>query len=139
MINNAVTVFLGLIIGSLFFFAVQAKAEPPNFDQTGYRDPLPRQQHPVQQKSNVTTALDDVINLILKQGFAGAIIVCLGFWTFRTDKLNRAMQKENFDKLAVISVECSGHMASVSARLENLEREVEASKQLEMIQASRKG
>jgi hypothetical protein len=135
LINNAVTIFLGLVIGTFFFFAVQAKAEPPNFDQSGYRD----SPHPLQQKSNVTTALDDVINLILKQGFAGAIIVCLGFWTFRTDKLNRAMQKENFDKLAVISVECSGHMASVSARLENLEREVEASKQLEMIQASRKG
>jgi len=136
MINNAVTVFLGLIIGSLFFFAVQAKAEPPNFDQTGYRDPLPRQQQRVQEKSNVNTALDDVINLILKQGFAGAIIVCLGFWTFRTDKLNRAMQKENFDKLAVISQDCSGHMASVSARLENLEREVEASKTLALMKRS---
>jgi hypothetical protein len=136
LINNAVTVFLGLVIGSLFFFAVQAKAEPPNFDQTGYRDPLPRQQQRVQEKSNVNTALDDVINLILKQGFAGAIIVCLGFWTFRTDKLNRAMQKENFDKLAVISQECSGHMASVSARLENLEREVEASKTLALMKRS---
>jgi hypothetical protein len=136
LINNAVTVFLGLVIGSLFFFAVQAKAEPPNFDQTGYRDPLPRQQQRVQEKSNVNTALDDVINLILKQGFAGAIIVCLGFWTFRTDKLNRAMQKENFDKLAVISQDCSGHMASVSARLENLEREVEASKTLALMKRS---
>ena len=92
--------------------------------------------HPVQERSNVNTALDDVINLILKQGFAGAIIVCLGVWTFRTDKMNRAMQKENFDKLAVISQECSGHMASVSARLENLEREVEQSKQLEMMKRS---
>jgi hypothetical protein len=93
----------------------------------------------VQEKSNVNTAVDDVINLILKQGFAGAIIVCLGVWTFRTDKMNRAMQKENFDKLATISQDCSGHMASVSARLENIEREIESSKQLEMLQASRKG
>jgi hypothetical protein len=92
--------------------------------------------HPVQEKSNVNTALDDIINLILKQGFAGAIIVCLGIWTFRTDKMNRAMQKENFDKLATISVECSAHMASVSTRLENLEREVEQSKQLEMMKRS---
>ena len=79
------------------------------------------------------------MKLLKYQVLSGAIIICLGFWTFRTDRLNRAMQKENFDKLAVISVECSSHMASVSARLENLEREVEASKQLEMIQASRKG
>lgn len=136
LIDNAITILLGLVIGSLFFFVVQAKAEPPNFDQTGYRDPPPRQQQPVQEKSNVNTALDDVINLILKQGFAGAIIVCLGFWTFRTDKMNRAMQKENFDKLATISQDCSGHMASVSARLENLEREVEASKTLALMKRS---
>ena len=128
IIDSVGTVFLGLIVGSFFFFAVQAKAEPPNFDQTGYRD-LPQR---VQEKSNVNTALDDIINLILKQGFAGAIIVCLGFWTFRTDKLNRTVQKENFDKLAVISQECSGHMASVGARLENIERELESTK-MEML------
>ena len=132
IIDNMITVILGLVIGSLFFFAVQAKGEPPNMYEERSR-PSP---HPVQEKSNVNTALDDVINLILKQGFAGAIIVCLGVWTFRTDKMNRAMQKENFDKLAVISQECSGHMASVSARLENLEREVEQSKQLEMMKRS---
>ena len=132
IIDNAVTVFLGLVIGSLFFFAVQAKGEPPNMYEERDR-PSP---HPVQGKSNVNTAIDDVINLILKQGFAGAIIVCLGVWTFRTDKMNRAMQKENFDKLAQISVECSAHMASVSTRLENLEREVEQSKQLEMMKRS---
>ena len=132
LIDNIITVFLGLVIGSLFFLAVQAKGEPPNYDQNYYRD----SPQPMQEKSNVNTALDDVINLILKQGFAGAIIVCLGVWTFRTDKLNRGMQKENFDKLAVISQECSGHMASVSARLENLEREVEASKTLQLMKRS---
>ena len=128
IIDSVGTILLGLVVGSFFFFAVQAKAEPPNFDQPGYRDPP---QH-VQEKSNVNTALDDIINLILKQGFAGALIVCLGFWTFRTDKLNRTMQKENFDKLALISQECSGHMASVGARLENIERELESTK-MEML------
>ena len=135
LIDNAITIFLGLVIGTFFFFAVQAKAEPPNYDQTNYSN----SPHPVQQKSSINTALDEIIGIFLQNGLSGAIIICLGFWTFRTDRLNRAMQKENFDKLAVISVDCSAHMASVSARLENLEREVEASKQLEMIQASRKG
>jgi len=125
IIDNVITVFLGLVLGSFFFFAVQTKAEPPNFDQYKYRNSPPQ---PVQKKSNVNTAVDDVINLILKQGFAGAIIVCLGVWTFRTDKMNRAIQKENFDKFVAISGECSGHMASVSARLENIEREIELQK-----------
>ena len=132
MIDNAITVLLGLVIGSLFFFVVQAKAEPPNMYYEQDR-PSPH------QESSVATALDDIVGIFLQNGLSGAIIVILGIWTFRTDKLNRAMQKENFDKLAIISRDCSGHMASVSARLENLEREVEASKQLEMIQASRKG
>ncbi len=131
LVEILIPVSLGLFVGLLISVAL-AKAEPPNFDQYGYRDSPPR----VQEKSNVNTAVDDIINLILKQGFAGAIIVCLGFWTFRTDKLNRAMQKENFDKLAEISQDCSGHMASVSARLENLEREVEASKTLALMKRS---
>ena len=135
IIDNVITIFLGLVIGSLFFFAVQAKAEPP--DMYNERDrPSP---HAVQQKSSINTALDQIIGIFLQNGLSGAIIVCLGVWTFRTDRLNRGMQKENFDKLAVISQDCSGHMASVSARLENLEREIEASKQLEMLQATRKG
>ena len=132
LIDNVITVFLGLVIGTFFFFAVQAKAEPPNLYNERDR-PSPQ---PVQQKSNINTALDQIIGIFLQNGLSGAIIVCLGVWTFRTDKLNRGMQKENFDKLAVISQECSGHMASVSARLENLEREVEASKTLALMKRS---
>jgi hypothetical protein len=133
LINNAATVLLGLVIGSLFFFAVQAKAEPPNYDQHNFSRPSP---HAVPEKSSINTALDEIIGIFLQNGLSGAIIVCLGVWTFRTDKLNRGMQKENFDKLATISQECSGHMASVSARLENLEREVEASKTLALMKRS---
>ena len=127
---------IALLVGVLFVsLPHRPKAEPPNYDQHNYRiNP-----HQGEEKSNVNTALDDVINLILKQGFAGAIIVCLGIWTFRTDKLNRAMQKENIEKFVEISGECSGHMASVSARLENIEREIESTKQLELLQATRKG
>ena len=117
--------------------ADNAYAEQRNYYNNEERRGGSRLDLPVQGKSNVSTALDDVINLILKQGFAGAIIVCLGIWTFRTDKVNRAMQKENIDKFVVISAECSAHMASVSTRLENIEREIEATKQLEMLQAAR--
>ena len=106
-----------------------AIAEPPNVDY--YPTPSAQQQ----QQSPV----DNVISILLDQGFAGAIIVILFLWTYKTDKNNRASQKENFDKFVAISAECSAHMASVSARLENIEREIEATKQLEMLQATRKG
>jgi len=124
IVNGLLVFALSLLAAAYFFTAVGVKAEPPNFDQYNYRS----SPHPVEKKSNVNTAVDDVINLILKQGFAGAIIVCLGLWTFRESKLNRAIQKENFDKFVDISTECSGHMASVSARLENIEREIELQK-----------
>ena len=117
----------GLLLGTLAF------SEPP-IHKLATNNPHPA--HP--SASSAQTAVDDVITILLDQGFAGAIIVILFVWTYRTDKYNRASQKENFDKFVAISAECSGHMAAVSARLENIERELEQAKQLEMMNV-RKG
>ena len=137
IINGLLIFTLTLLVGVYIFFVTQLNAyeenRPKYVQQEHSLESYSRSPHPPAEKSNVNTAVDDIIDLILKQGFAGAIIVCLGIWTFRTDKMNRAMQKENFDKLAKISQECSGHMAGVSARLENLEREVESMKQIELM------
>ena len=121
---------LSLLAIGLLLVSLVAIAEPPNVEY-----------YPINPHSNppsAQTAVDDVITILLDQGFAGAIIVILFVWTYRTDKNNRATQKENFDKFVEISAECSGHMASVSARLENIEREIEQAKQLEMMNV-RKG
>jgi len=118
----------GLLVGTLAF------SEPPIHEMTTTNNPHPA--HP--STSSTQTAVDDVITILLDQGFAGAIIVILFVWTYRTDKYNRASQKENFDKFVAVSAECSGHMASVSARLENIERELEGMKQLEILNV-RKG
>ena len=122
------------------FIATIAYSEPHGLDVIAQSsNPHPSYTHTSPPKSSsAETAVDDVITILLDQGFAGAIIVILFLWTYRTDKANRAVQKENFDKFVKISAECSGHMASVSARLENIERELEATKQLEMLQV-RKG
>ena len=128
------TISLSLVAISLLLVSIVAIAEPPNFDQNYYYPP-PSQNAPPAQQSPV----DNVISILLDQGFAGAIIVILFLWTYKTDKNNRLSQKENFDKFVAISSECSGHMASVSARLENIEREIESTKQLELLQATRKG
>ena len=119
---------LSLLAIGLLLVSLVAIAEPPNVDYYPLQPPSAQQQSPV----------DNVISILLDQGFAGAIIVILFLWTYRTDKNNRVTQKENFDKFVEISTECSGHMASVSARLENIEREIESSKQLEMMNV-RKG
>ena len=118
---------LGLLLGTLAF------SEPPIHQMTASN---PHPAHP--STSSAQTAVDDVITILLDQGFAGAIIVILFVWTYRTDKYNRASQKENFDKFVKISSECSGHMSGVSARLENIERELEGMKQLEILNV-RKG
>ena len=118
-----------LLLASLLLVGSYVIAEPPNVEYYPLQAPSAQQQSPV----------DNVISILLDQGFAGAIIVILFLWTYKTDKNNRISQKENFDKFVAISAECSAHMASVSARLENIEREIEASKQLEMLQATRKG
>ena len=123
------TISLSIVAISLLLVSIVAIAEPPNVEYYPIQSPSAQQQSPV----------DNVITILLDQGFAGAIIVILFLWTYRTDKNNRITQKENFDKFVAISAECSAHMASVSARLENIEREIEATKQLEMLQATRKG
>ena len=129
-----ILIALGLFIGTL------AYSEPHGLDVIAQsNNPHPSYTHTSPPKSSsAETAVDDVITILLDQGFAGAIIVILFLWTYRTDKANRAVQKENFDKFVKISAECSGHMASVSARLDNIEREIEASKTIEMMNV-RKG
>ena len=122
------TISLSIVALSLLLVSLVAIAEPPNVEYYPIQSPSAQQQSPV----------DNVISILLDQGFAGAIIVILFLWTYRTDKNNRVTQKENFDKFVTISAECSAHMAAVSTRLENIEREIEQAKQLEMMNV-RKG
>ena len=122
------TISLSLVAISLLLVSIVAIAEPPNGE---YYPTLSPHAPAVQQQQQ--SPVDNVISILLDQGFAGAIIVILFLWTYKTDKNNRASQQENLDKFVSISAECSGHMASVSARLENIEREIESSKQLQML------
>ena len=89
------------------------------------------------EKSNASTVVDDVINIVLDQGFAGAIILILGVWTFRTDKQNRTQQEKHFTKFVELNAECNSAMSTVAARLDNIEREIEASKQLQMLTSAK--
>ena len=127
-----------ILIATSLLIGTFAWAEPHGLDVIA-QNTNPHPSHSTHKGSTTETVVDDVLTIILDQGFAGALILILFVWTFRTDKANRASQKENFDKFVEISSECSGHMASVSARLENIERELEQAKQLEMLTASRKG
>ena len=128
-----ILIALGLLIGTI------AYSEPHGLDVIAQSsNPHPSYTQNPPKSSSAETVVDDVITILLDQGFAGAIIVILFLWTYRTDKANRAIQKENFDKFVAISAECSGHMAGVSARLDNIEREIEASKTIEMMNV-RKG
>ena len=128
LVEIAVPVVLGLVVGLLISVAL-AKAEPPNFDQYAYRQIPPQQK----QESNASTVIDDLIQLFMAQGLAGGIIVILGIWTFRTDRDNRNQQKESFTKFVELNAECNSAMSTVAARLENIERELEASKQLQLL------
>ena len=124
-----------ILIGLGLICAGIAVSEPPLTDYYA----MTQNPHPAHAPSSTAeTAIDDVISIILDQGFAGAIIVILFLWTYKTDKANRISQKENFDKFVEISTKCSGHMEGVSARLENIEREIEQAKQLELMNV-RKG
>lgn len=105
-----------------------ALAEPPHVEYHYVQKPPPPP-----PKSNLDQALDEGIQILLDQGLAGVIIIVLLGWTWKESKANRSIQKENFEKFVEISQECSSHMASVSARLDNIEREIEAQKTLQMM------
>jgi len=122
-----ILISFGLLIGTF------AWAEPHGLDVIAQTNNLHPAYPPAQHKSTAETVVDDVLNLILNQGFAGAIIVVLLGWTWKESKANRNIQKEHFEKFVEISQECSGHMAAVSARLENIEREMEQAKTLQMM------
>jgi len=131
LIDNIITVFLGLIVGSFFFLAVQAKAEPPDFNQYEYRNPPPPQQQ--KSKDNV---VDQVIDIILMQGFSGAIIVVLFGWLYRSDRTNRESQQANIDRFSSLSIESNKILSELVAKMDGVERELEASKTLQMIKRS---
>jgi hypothetical protein len=98
-----------LLLGTVAF------AEPPNFDQYNYRQPSQQniaqlqqgqqfQQNPQKSESSVNTVVDDVIDIILAQGFSGAIIIVLFGWLYRSDKNNRESQQNNIDRFQNLSI-----------------------------------
>ena len=88
------TISLSVLAISLLLVSLVAIAEPPNVEYYPINSP-----HNNPPSAQQQSPVDNVISILLDQGFAGAIIVILFLWTYRTDKFNRALQKENFDKL----------------------------------------
>ena len=132
-----------LLLGTVAF------AEPPNFDQYNYRQPSQQniaqlqqgqqfQQNPQKSESSVNTVVDDVIDIILAQGFSGAIIIVLFGWLYRSDKNNRESQQNNIDRFQNLSIESNKILSELVAKIDGVERELEAAKTLQML-SNRKG
>ena len=119
-----ITLLLIMLTGSYVF------AEPPNFDQYNYRQPTQQvaqlhggqQQQQRQQKpeSSVNTVVDDVIDIILAQGFSGE------------------SQQGNIDRFQNLSIESNKILSELVAKIDGVERELEAAKTLQML-SNRKG
>ena len=105
-----------IFLGLLLLVGTYVYAEPPNFDQYNYRQPPQQniaqlqqgqqyQQRPQKPESSVNTVVDDVIDIILAQGFSGAIIIVLFGWLYRSDRTNRESQQANIDRFSDLSIE----------------------------------
>ena len=132
-----------IILGLLLLLGTVALAEPPNFDQYGYRNPPQQvaqgqqyQQRPQKPESSVNTVVDDVIDIILAQGFSGAIIIVLFGWLYRSDKTNRESQQGNIDRFQNLSIESNKILSELVAKIDGVERELEAAKTLQMMKRS---
>jgi len=123
-----------IILGLLLLCSTYVYAEPPNFDQYGYRNPPPQQQQ--QRQSSTNTVVDDVIEIILAQGFSGAIIIVLFGWLYRSDRTNRESQQANIDRFSDLSIESNKILSELVAKIDGVERELEAAKTLQMMKRS---
>ena len=137
-----------IYIGFLLLSTV-AFAEPPNFDQYNYRQPSQQNIAQVQQgqqqyqqrppkDSNVNTIVDDILEIILNEGFSGAIILVLFGWLYRSDKNNRESQQSNIDRFSGLANESNKILSELVAKIDGVERELEAAKTLQML-SNRKG
>jgi|TARA_R110002126_G_scaffold37828_1_gene113640 hypothetical protein len=127
-----------IILGLLLLLGTVAFAEPPNFDQYAYRNPPPQQQQrqPPQQEHTLNTLPDDAVSMLLEQGVLGLVVLALGFWFVKESKINRIDRNAQLEKYVILAAEISSHLAQNSTRLENLEREIEQAKQIEMLKRS---
>ena len=129
-----IAILVGGIIGfTLFTSNVKGELNDEDYKFVQTKNPHHDSHQPEPRSSNINNVVDDVLAILLKEGFAGAIIIILFAWTFRVDKANRQEQKEQFNKIADISGKCTDHMAQVSVKLENFERELEGLKTMEMM------
>ena len=136
-----------IFLGLLLLVGTYVYAEPPNFDQYNYRQPPQQniaqlqqgqqyQQRPQKAESSVNTVVDDVIDIILAQGFSGAIIIVLFGWLYRSDKTNRESQQGNIDRFQNLSIESNKILSELVAKIDGVERELEAAKTLQMMKRS---
>jgi hypothetical protein len=127
-----------IILGLLLLLGTYVYAEPPNFDQYAYRNPPPQQQQrqPPQQEHTLNTLPDDAVSMLLEQGVLGLVVLALGFWFVKESKINRIDRNAQLEKYVILAAEISSHLAQNSTRLENLEREIEQAKQIEMLKRS---
>ena len=139
-----------ILFGLLLLLGTYVYAEPPNFDQYNYRQPSQQniaklqqgqqqyQQRPQQQEHTLNTLPDDAISMLLEQGILGLVVLALGFYFVKESKINRIDRNAQLEKYVKLSAEISSHLAQNSTRLENLEREIEQAKQIEIL-SNRKG
>ena len=89
--------------------------------------------HP--QPSGINSLPDRIADMFMDQGLIGAFLLCLGFYLFKVEKAAAIDRKESSTKLETLIVkgqdnllEVKTELASINARIENLERETETLK-----------
>tara|TARA_S200002703_G_C3762318_1_gene234661 strand:- start:458 stop:874 length:417 start_codon:yes stop_codon:yes gene_type:complete len=90
------------------------------------------QQPPPAPQGNVT---DMLFNIFLEQGILGAMLIVLGVYFYKMEgqaRQDRLKLQEKFESLVTRNqdnlIEVKTHLASLDARMQNLERETEGMK-----------
>ena len=90
----------------------------------------------LQQPLQTTSSMSDMlVNLFLEQGIMGAMLLILGIYFYKTESLARTDRINLQTKLEGLVersqdnlVEVKTHLSSLDARMQNVEREIESTK-----------
>ena len=130
MIKIILTTYTLLLFSTWSFADVLANPRDqylePRFQQQQYVPPPPAPQ------GNVT---DMLVNIFLEQGILGAMLIVLGVYFYKMEgqaRQDRLKLQEKFESLVTRNqdnlIEVKTHLASLDARMQNLERETEGMK-----------
>ncbi len=133
--KNLTTFAIGFLVSGYVMADVLASGHYGQYPEQRFQQ-FQQPPQPQQAPSDITGM---IANLFLEQGILGAMLIILGFYFYKMEsqaRSDRLKLQEKFEQLVEKSMEgtldVKTHLASLDARVGNIEREMESTKEFLM-------